>query len=204
MDALAAEFRTSGFNVKQLLRAIMNSRLYQLDSQPTPANASDNRFYSHYKVKRLSAETLLDAIDYATGSPTKFPNLPLGTRAVELPDSNYQNYFLVTFGKPKRVSVCECERIPDENLAQALHTLNGDILAAKLAEANGRVAKLIAAKKPHDEIVTTLYLATVTRRPSPAELDASRKFLAESPSPQECYQDLLWALVNSKQFVFVR
>lgn len=204
MQALSRDFRSAGFNVKHLMRTVMHSRLYQLDSQPTPANAADNRFYSHYKVKRIAAEPLLDAIDYATGSATKYPNLPLGTRATELPDSNYQNPFLVTFGKPKRASVCECERTPDENLAQALHTLNGDVVATKIADANGRIAKLLAAKKPHDEVVTEIYLATISRRPTPPELEASHKFLSESPSPQECYQDLLWALINSKQFLFVR
>ncbi len=204
MQALARDFRSSGFNVKHLMRTIMNSRLYQLDSQPTEQNAGDSRFYSHFKVKRISAEPLLDAIDYATGSMTKFPNLPLGTRATELPDANYQNPFLVTFGKPKRASVCECERTPDENLAQALHTLNGDVLATKIADGKGRIATLLAAKKPHDEIVTEIYLATVSRRPSPAEVEASHKFLAASPSPQEYYQDLIWALMNSKQFLFVR
>lgn len=204
MDALAKHFRDSGFNLKQFLRTVMNSRLYQLDSQPSEANASDSRFYSHYLVKRIAAEPLLDAIDYATGSQTKYPNLPLGSRAIELPDAKYQNYFLTTFGKPKRVSVCECERVPDENLSQALLTLNGDLLAAKIADAKGRIATLLAAKKPHDEIVTELYLATLSRRPSPPELEASRRFLAENPNAQECYQDLLWALINSKQFLFVR
>jgi hypothetical protein len=204
MQALARDFRESRFNVKHLMRTIMHSRLYQLDSQPTSGNAADSRFYSHFKVKRISAEPLLDAIDYATGSPTKFPNLPLGTRATELPDSNYKHPFLVTFGKPKRASVCECERTPDENLAQALHTLNGDVLATKIADGNGRIAQLLAAKKPHDEIVTELYLASLSRRPTPAEIETSHRFLAESPSPQECYQDLLWALINSKQFLFVR
>ena len=204
MQALARDFRASGFNVKHLMRTIMNSRLYQLDSQPTEQNAGDNRFYSHFKVKRISAEPLLDAIDYATGSPTKFPNLPLGTRATELPDAIYQNPFLVTFGKPKRASVCECERTPDENLAQALHTLNGDVLATKIADGKGRIANLLAANKPHDEIVTELYLATLSRRPTPAEVESSHKFLAASPSPLEYYQDLIWALINSKQFLFVR
>lgn len=203
MEALAKDFRDSRFNVKHLMRTIMNSRLYQLDSQPTPQNASDSRFYSHYRVKRIGAEPLLDAIDYVTGSATKFPNLPQGTRAIELPDSNYQNYFLMTFGKPKRVSVCECERVADENLAQALHTLNGDILAAKIADVNGRIAKLEAAKKTHEEIVTELYLTTLSRRPTAAELAASQKFLAEIGNSQEAYQDLMWALVNSKQFLFV-
>jgi hypothetical protein len=204
MDALAREFRASGMNVKRLMQTLMHSRLYQLDSQPTAANAGDSKFYSHYKVKRIGAEALLDAIDYATGAATKYPNLPLGTRAIDLPDSNYQHPFLVTFGKPKRASVCECERTPDENLAQALHTLNGDVVAAKIADGAGRVAKLMAAKKSHEEIVTELYLATLARRPAPQEIDATKKFLGGSPSPQECYQDLLWALINSKQFLFVR
>ena len=102
MDALARHFVKSGFDLKQLLRVLMTSRLYQLDSQPTSANEADRRFYSHFNVKRLSAEALLDAVDEATGTPTKFTNLPLGTRAIELPDAEYQNYFLKTFGKPVR------------------------------------------------------------------------------------------------------
>jgi Protein of unknown function (DUF1553)/Protein of unknown function (DUF1549)/Bacterial Ig-like domain (group 2) len=204
MEALVRDFRENGANVRQLMRTIMTSRLYQLDSQPTPGNVGDTRFYSHFKVKRIGAEALLDAIDQATGVPTKFPSLPAGTRAIDLPDSNYQHPFLVTFGKPKRASVCECERSPDENLAQALHTLNGDVLASKIADGNGRVAKLLAAKKTHDEIVTEVYLASLSRYPSAAEIDASRQFLEGSPSPLECYQDLLWALINSKQFLFVR
>ncbi|MBM80583.1 MAG: S-layer related protein (Precursor) [Planctomycetaceae bacterium] len=204
MNALAKHFVDSDFDLKQLIRTIMVSRLYQLDSQPTESNASDRRFYSHYKVKRLSAEPLLDAIDVVTASPTKFKNLPKGTKAIELPDAEYPNYFLKTFAKPKRASVCECERSPDENLAQALHTLNGDILAAKIADVNGRIANLLKAKKSHEECVTEIYLATLCRRPSGAEMKASHEFLKESPSPTEFYQDLMWALVNSKQFLFVR
>ena len=203
MQALVDDFRGNGFNLKHLMRRIMQSRLYQLDSQPTSQNLADTRFYSHYRVKRLAAEPLLDAVDYATGSPTKFPNLPVGTRAIELPDSNYTNPFLVTFGKPKRASVCECERTPDENLAQALHTLNGDVIATKIADGNGRVAKLLADKKSHDEIVQDLYLVTLSRRPTDAEKTFAQTYLAGSPSPQEGYQDLLWGLMNTKQFLFV-
>lgn len=204
MDALARDFVESKYNVKQLMRTIMNSRLYQLESQPTSANAGDSKFYSHFRVKRLSAEPLLDAIDYATGSPTKFKNLPVGTRAIELPDANYPDYFLSTFGKPRRVSVCECERLPDENLSQALHTLNGDTLAAKIADRKGRIATLLAAKKSSEQIVGELYLATLSRPPSAKEVAACQKLLAASPSPQVFYEDLLWSLVNSKQFLFVR
>ncbi len=142
LDALAADFVDSGFNLKQLLRTIMTSRLYQLDSQPTAANAADSRFYSHYQVKRLAAEALLDAIDYATGMPTKFRNLPLGTRAIELPDAEYPTYSLNMFGKPRRASVCECERVSDPSLVAALHTLNGGMVSLKLRDKDGRVGKL--------------------------------------------------------------
>ncbi len=204
MDALAKDFRDSHFNVKHLMRTIMTSRLYQLDSQPTPQNAADTRFYSHFKVKRLSAEPLLDSIDFATGSLTKHPNLPLGTHAIDLPDANTTNPFLTTFGKPKRASVCECERTPDENLTQALHMLNGDIVATKVADAKGRVATLVAAKKAPEEIVTEMYLATLCRRPNLAETEAAQQILVTSPTPDEAYQDILWALLNSKQFLFVR
>ena len=205
MDALSQHFVTSNYDLKALLRAIVSSRLYQLRSQPTKANVGDTRFYSHFQVKRLAAEALLDAVDEATGVQTKFKSLPLGTRATELPDAGdfSSNYFLKTFAKPKRASVCECERSPDENLAQALHTLNGDTIAGKVANAKGRVGKLLTAKSTHEAVVQELYLATLGRRPSPQEQAASREFLAASPSPKECYEDLLWALLNSKQFLFV-
>ena len=204
MDALVADFVKGGFDVKHLLRTLLRSRLYQLDSQPTPANAADDRLYSHYRVKRLPAEALLDAIDAATGVPTKFEKVPLGTRAVELPDARYNNYFLTTFGKPRREAVCECERVSDPNLAQALNTLNGEVIPAKAASPQGRVARLVAEKKSPDEIVTELYLATLSRRPDPREMLAVRGFLAESRDPKVCYEDLIWSLLNSKQFLFVR
>jgi hypothetical protein len=102
------------------------------------------------------------------------------------------------------VSVCECERPADPNLAQALHTLNGDILSGKLADKKGRVAKLLAEKKPSSEIITDLYLSTLSRSPSQNELTAAEQLVKDYPSPQEGYEDLLWALINSKAFLFVR
>ena len=209
LQALSDEFVKSGFNPKQLIRTIMVSRLYQLDSQPTAQNVADRRFYSHFEVKRLTAEPLLDAIDHAAGTQTKFKDLPLGTRAIEIPDAEYPDYFLNTFAKPRRTSVCECERSPDANLAQALHTLNGDILTTKIATKTGRIERLLAetapnVKKIHAEIMTDLYFATLCRAPSPQELAASETLLKDYPSPRECYEDLLWALINSKAFLFVR
>jgi hypothetical protein len=181
----------------------MNSRLYQLDSQPFATNSADNRFYSHYRVKRIAAEPLLDAIDAATGTRTKFKNVPLGTRAIELPDGEYPDYFLKTFGKPRRASVCECERTGDANLSQALHTLNGELLANKLADANGRLAKLLAANRPYEEYVAELCLATWSRRPTPEELAVWKSFLDGSPDAKTFYEDLLWSLINAKAFLFV-
>jgi hypothetical protein len=203
LQALADDFVASGFDLKHLLRTIVSSRLYQLDSQPTPENAADSRFYSHYLVKRLPAEALLDAVDQATGTRTKFRNLPLGTRAVELPDADYPDYFLRTFGKPKRATTCECERVKEINLSQVLHTLNGETIAAKLADANGRVARLAASDIPWEEGATELYLATLARRPTPEELAAWAPFKEQCPDLKTFYEDLLWALLNSKHFLYV-
>ena len=203
LEALAKHFAEHQFNLKQLMRVIMHSRLYQLDSRPTPTNARDQRFYSHFTVKRMAAEPLADAIDRVTGVQTKYKSLPLGTRAIELPDAEYPDYFLNTFAKPRRASVCECERSPDANLAQALHTLNGDTLPTKIADKSGRIARLLAEKKSHEEVVTELYLWSLSRMPTAAEIATSIEFLDESPTREECYHDLLWALLNSKQFLFV-
>jgi hypothetical protein len=203
LDALAADFAASGFNLKHLLQTIMNSRLYQLDSQPTRNNRADLHFYSHYQPKRLGAEVLLDAIDSVTGVPTKFQKVPLGTRAIELPDAQYNNYFLNTFGKPRREGVCECERVTEPNLAQALDTLNGGELAAKISDPRGRLSRLLKANPQQEKILEELYLAALARLPTGEERAACRKLLADSPSPKTFYEDLLWSLLNSKQFLFV-
>ncbi|MCA9064075.1 MAG: DUF1553 domain-containing protein [Planctomycetaceae bacterium] len=203
MNALADHFIQHHFDLKQLIRVIMTSRLYQLHSTPTVQNVSDEKFYSHFKVKRLAAEPLLDSIDFVTGTQTKFKGLPLGTLAIELPDGEYPDYFLTTFGKPRRVSVCECERMPDENLGQALHTLNGDILAGKIADRNGRIAKLLAEDISDRDRIAAIYQTTLCRQPTEKEFEAALSFLKESPSPSVFFEDLQWALINTKQFLFV-
>jgi hypothetical protein len=203
LDCLAEHFVKSGYDVRRLMRTIMTSRLYQLSSQPTPSNAGDRRFYSHYLVKRIAAEPLLDAIDAVTGTPTRFKQLPLGTRAIDLPDARYDNYLLTVFGKPLREGVCECERPTDPNLAQALHTLNSETIMAKIANPQGRVAKLLAAKKNDEEITIELYLATLGRRPTTAELSTLGKMRGDASDRKAYYEDLVWSLLNSKQFLFV-
>ena len=203
LEALADYFVEQDYDAKQLMRLIMTSRLYQLSSVPTVENAADRRFYSHYYVKRLAAEPLLDAVDDVTQVRTKFKSLPLGTRAIELPDAEYPNYFLNTFAKPKRASVCECERSPHESLTQALHTLNGEIVSSKIADKKGRIARLLQAKADEVTIIDELFLAALARPPSQAEQSWSLQKLKEVESPQEGFEDILWALLNSKQFLFV-
>ena len=203
LEALADHLVENDFDLKQLIRVIMSSRLYQLSSHPTAENVADSKFYSHYKVKRLSAEPLLDAVDQVTGTPTKFKGLPAGTRAIEIPDGEYPNYFLTTFGKPKRASVCECERMPDESLGQALHTINGDIVANKIADKNGRIAKLLATDRSDEDLIAEVYKVTLCRSPSAPELASAMEFRKEAPSRKEFFEDLQWALLNNKQFLFV-
>lgn len=203
-EALATHLEDSQYDVKQLVKVIMNSRLYQLSSQPTELNKAAGKFYAFYKVKRIAAEPLLDAINTATDTTVKFTNLPLGTRAIELPDTNYNNYFLKTFGKPRRVSVCECERAPDENLAQALHTLNGDTINSKIEAKDGRLNKLIAAEKTDDEIIAALFVATWSRTPTDEELAVCKEIVAEAGQRNEGLGDVLWALINAKEFIYVR
>ena len=181
----------------------MVSRLYQLASQPTEQNKKDDRFYSHFTVKLIKAEALLDAIDQATESQTKYKNLPLGTRAIELPDAEYPNVFLNTFGKPRRSSVCECERSVDQTLASTLHIVNGETISSKLADKNGRVARLTAAKTPVKEFIEELFLATWCRKPTAEELQVAQEFVSKQADQQAGLADLLWVLISSKNFLYV-
>lgn len=202
LDALADDFVQSGFDLRHLMRQIMTSRVYQRDSTPLAENVRDTRFYLHYNVKRLPAEVLLDAIDDACGTQERFAGVPLGMRAIELPDSNYTSYFLSTTGRPKRDIACECERVSDPNLAQVLHLLNGELVTRKLTDKNGRLAGYINNKTPIDDAVRDLYLATFSRPPSDEELLSAGEFFESAESPRQGLEDILWALINSREFLF--
>lgn len=203
LDALAREFVRTGYDVKQLLRTIMTSRLYQLDSGAQRTPDIDGRFHASYQSRRMIAEPLFDAIDAATEAPIYIGGLPLGTRAIDLPD-NVGDGLMLTFGKPLRESVCECERASEPSLDQALQMLNSDKVYNKVIYHKGRIQRLVGSKTPPHAVVEELYLAALSRRPTPAEQEACRRLLAEAPDPQSFYQDLLWSLLNSKQFLYVR
>lgn len=204
LDALAADFVEHEYDLKHLLRTILASRAYQLSSQVGDGNKADgsNTLFARYTVKRLTAEQVADAVDFATGTREKYAGVPPGTRAIQLPDTQYRSYLMDTFGRPPRQITCECERTTKPNIAQALHLLNGDFLNKKIADKAGRVEKLVAAKAPAAKAVEELYLVTLSRPPSADEAAKAAVWVKSAPSVREGLQDLLWAMVNSKEFLF--
>ncbi len=204
LDALSVDFVKHKYDLKHLLRTIMNSRAYQLSSAATPGNKVDvqNVHFTRFTVRRLTAEQMADAIDSATGTLTKYPGLPLGTRAIQLPDAEVQSFFLDVFGRPPRKITCECERTSQPNIGQALHLLNGDFLNRKLADSKGRIAQMFKAKKKPSEMVEELYLVTLSRLPSTEEVARAERWISEAPNPREGVQDFLWVLINSREFLF--
>src|SRR5437762_8463052 len=167
LDALAQDFAQHKFDLKHLLRTIMNSRAYQLSSTIAPGNAADaaNTHHARYTVKRLTAEQLADALDFATGTREKYQGLPLGTRAIQLPDTWVRSFLLDVFDRPPRQVTCECERTTQPNIAQALHLLNGDFLNRKIAAPAGRIETLLKAKTGSRAVVEEMYLVTLSRPP---------------------------------------
>ena len=203
LEALSRELVASGYDLRRVMRLIVESRTYQLASDTTPANAADARLHSHYYPRRLPAEVLADAIAMATGVPDAFPGMPEGTRAIRLPGPQTDSYFLATFGRSDRVTACACERSGDVTLPQLLHLQNGDTVQAKLRREEGTLARLVGrtASGPPDALVEGLFLATLARPPGDAERAAVAAALADGPR-EEVAADLLWALLNSKEFTF--
>jgi hypothetical protein len=203
LDALAADFVRHGFDRKYLIRTIVSSRTYQLSSLSTAGNADDSRYISHARVRLLQAEQLLDAIATATGAAAKFPGFPVGVSAVSLPDGEYKHPFLEAFGRPARAMVCECERDADTNLGQALHLVGGRTLHALLRDPQGRAARLSAIAGSDDAILDELFLASLSRQPTAEErgllLDRLRR---PGVDRRRVLEDVIWALVNHKEFLF--
>jgi hypothetical protein len=205
LDALARRFTESGHDLKDLIRLICNSEAYHLSAEPNRWNAADRQNYSRFYTRRLTAEVLLDAIDTVTGVPTKFPGLPAGTRAVELPDDSFNasSYFLTVFGRPDNSSACECERSQSGSLAQALHLLNSQSIQQKLAHDSGAAARHHAAgATPPAERVRELYLAALGRPPTARETTVAVSHLARLGESRRAFEDLIWALLNTKEFLF--
>ena len=208
LNALARQFIDTGFDLKGLIRTICQSSTYQLSSEPNRFNAEDKQNYSRYYPRRLQAEVLLDSIDQVAGAVTQFDGMPSGTRAVQLPDSGFDVYFLKVFGRPEADSACECERAGDASLAQSLHLINSADLLGKMSADSGRAARLAGdVQRDHDEKIEELFLIAMCRRPTAEEASAligyvERKTTGENANARQAYEDVMWMLLNTKEFLF--
>ena len=216
LAALEQHFIKSGFDLRGLVRVIVLSNAYQLSSVPNQENVGDRQNYSRYYPRRLPAEVLLDSIDQLAATQTDFANLPPGTRAVALPDNSYNRAspFLRVFGRPEGESVCECERVQSSSLAQSLHLVNAGDIKLKLASQTGRAQRLAKDKTPDEEKIRELYQVAFSREPKLDELKAAMEYLTEKRTDaegrpidaqraaRENFQDLIWALMNTKEFLF--
>ncbi len=220
-DALAADLIKHKYDVKHLVRTITNSATYQRSSTPLPENAADDRFYSRYLIRRLSAEVALDAYSQVTGVPTPFTqvnvgvtggtaatgNYPLGTRAMQLPDSLLVSQFLDSFGRPQREQTCSCERQQDSSVSQALHLNNGQTLNDKLRDKKSRVEQWVQEKIGDDEAIRRVFLLALSRDPTASEQQKFKALMAEAAADKgttrrEVLEDLFWAVLTGREFLF--
>ncbi len=216
LDMLASRFADSGFNLKALIREITTSKTYQFSALPNEFNQADRQNFSRYYPKRLQAEVLYDSVSGLTRSKPGFAGLPADTRAISLPDNSFNkdSYFLTVFGRPESSSACACERTQDASLAQALHLLNAKAIQEKLSADTGSAASWAADKRGDEAAVRELYLSAYSRMPDPGELEVARSHLAKTrtdasgnPLPTEqarrqAYEDILWVVLNTKEFLF--
>lgn len=216
LQALAKNFIESGFNMKDLVRNISRSTVYQLSAIPNEFNKVDKQNFSRFYPKRLTAEVLLDSIDSLTKSETRFDGLPSGTRAVQLPDNSFNSssYFLTVFGRPEMSSACECERSQDASLAQSLHLLNSKDIQKKLSNDDGRAALLAKDdKRSDDQKVRELYFRAFSREPVAGEYGVAKSYIEKKSNhagndadplagKREAYEDIVWALINTKEYLF--
>ncbi len=203
LDALCDDLIAHKYDLKHLMRLILTSRAYALSSEPLPGNAADRKFFSHYYPRRLPAEVLADALTRATGVPEPYEGYAVGLLAVQLPDPKVRNDFLDTFGRPERITPCACERTGEVTMPQVLRLMNGENLNRRIDDANGRLQALLKSSRSDREIAESLFLTTLGRRPTDEQWRAVESALAGSPSARTAvFRDLLWALVNSKEFLF--
>ena len=202
LDELGQRFAKSGYNFKQLVRDICNSRTYQRTVQSNDSNRDDTRNFAKASIRRVRAEVLLDIISQVTDTQNKFRGLPSGASAVEIVDGRTSTFFLTTFGRASRDTVCSCEVALEPNLSQALHLLNGSTVNNKCTQ-GGIVAKALAAKKTPSDIIDDLYLRCLARKPTATEKEKLMPFFGDKGySETDVLNDLFWAILNSKEFIF--
>jgi hypothetical protein len=201
LDELARRFVEYKYDFKKLVRDICTSRTYQLSTKTNETNATDERNFSHALLRRVRAEVLLDMTTAVTDTKNKFSGLPIGARAVQIADGNTSTYFLTTFGRATRGTVCSCEVKMEPNLSQALHLLNGDTVQGKI-QAGAVIKKMLDAKQSPEQIIEELYIRTLVRRPTAKEKQELLAIVTGDPNPQQALEDGFWAILNSREFVF--
>lgn len=201
LDELGKKFTEYNYDFRKLVRDICTSRTYQLSTQTNETNASDHRNFAHAELRRIRAEVMLDCISIVTTTQDKFPGLPVGARAVQIADGNTATYFLTTFGRAKRETVCSCEVKMEPNLSQALHLINGDTTNAKIQQ-GALIPTRLKEGKPPAEIITELYIRCFSRRPTEQEMANLTALVAENPNTQEALEDVFWSMLNSREFLF--
>ncbi len=209
LDLLAGEFVAHSYDVRHMIRLIMNSQVYALSSDPNDTNADDELNYSHVVPRRLSAEQLLDAAHQVMQVPAEFTGYDKGIRAVQLSgvriprkqQPTAADKFLMTFGKPPRLLVCECERSNETSLGQAFQLISGPEMARMLTDPDNRIGKMMADNKSDGRIIEELYLAALGRPPTSEESGALSDHVSRAESRRAGLEDAAWALLNAKEFV---
>lgn len=204
LTALAEHLTQNQYDLKSLMRLILNSQTYQRSSHVLPENAADQRFYARYYPRRLKAEVMLDAVSDVTGVMTPFKDIPAGTRTLQLKDTAVASYFLDTFGRPERVLTCTCERSDEPSMTQVLHLANGKTLLEKLESKDGRITKWIDEKATPEQIVDQLYLSALSRLPTENEKTRLVAALAEvsENDRRPAFEDVVWSVLTSREFLF--
>ncbi|MCA9050180.1 MAG: DUF1549 domain-containing protein [Planctomycetaceae bacterium] len=201
LETLGQKFTEYNYDFRRLVRDICTSRTYQLSTQANPSNESDHRNFAHAELRRMRAEVMLDCITQVTTTTDKFPGLPVGARAVHIADGNTSTYFLTTFGRAKRETVCSCEVSMSPNLSQALHLLNGDTSNDKIRR-GGLIPAMLKENKTPEEIITEMYVRCFTRKPTEQELKSLSEIAAQDENKQQALEDIFWSLLNSREFLF--
>jgi hypothetical protein len=202
LDWLASDFVKHKYDVKHVIRTILNSRVYQLSATPTDDNKHDRQNFARYYARRMPAEVFLDAVNASCGVRGGFNGVSASARAIDLPHEGFGSYFLDTFDRPKRVTVCECERSTGATLGQVLLLANSEEMENKIADGNGRVAKFFKDKKPVSDMIDELYLTALSRQPTAAERKRLTEYIENAKDKQRAVEDVLWALLNTREFMF--
>ncbi len=203
LEALADAFVQSGFDTKHVIRLILNSRTYQLSAEPNETNQLDDRFFSRFYPRPMMAQILLDVLNDVTETEERYGRYPAGTRSVELP-LPVSSRFLSLYGRSSREFLGDLDPKLEPTLTQALHMINSSYIHKKLRSSGGVLTRLMKAKLNNRELINELYLTTLSRFPTDTEFESAKAYLAESPKRRPGSEDILWALISSREFIFVR